>query len=83
MQTTDLIGYIASALVLATFYMRSMRTLRCVALASNLAFIGYACLAHLIPVLVLHTLLLLLNAFRLLQERETSPVVPTLKVGSN
>ena len=76
MQTTDLIGYIASALVLATFYMRSMRTLRCVALASNLAFIGYACLAHLIPVLVLHTLLLLLNAFGYCRSAKHHPSFP-------
>jgi hypothetical protein len=68
MQITDLIGYAAAPLVLATFYMRSMRALRWVAIASNLAFIAYAYLAHLAPVLVLHSILLPLNALRLFQQ---------------
>jgi CRP/FNR family transcriptional regulator, cyclic AMP receptor protein len=59
------IGYLASALVLATFCMRSMVALRCVAIASNLAFIGYGLLANLDPVLVLHLLLLPLNVLQL------------------
>jgi hypothetical protein len=37
---SDIIGYVASALVLATFSMRSMRWLRMTAIASNVAFIG-------------------------------------------
>jgi hypothetical protein len=60
-------GYVASALVLATFSMRSMRALRVTAIASNVAFILYATLAHLQPILILHGLLLPLNCARLLQ----------------
>jgi len=41
----DAIGYLAAALVLATFSMRSMGRLRLLALASNLAFIAYGYLA--------------------------------------
>jgi CRP/FNR family cyclic AMP-dependent transcriptional regulator len=66
---TDPIGYAAATLVLATFCMRSMRSLRWVAIASNLAFIAYALLAELGPVLVLHALLLPVNVVRLLQLR--------------
>ncbi len=62
---TELIGYLASALVLATFCMRDMVALRCTAIASNLAFIAYAGLADLAPVLVLHLMLLPVNALRL------------------
>ncbi len=65
MSYIDLIGYLASALVLATFSMRGMRALRCMAIASNLAFIAYAALAGLAPVLVLHLLLLPVNVQRL------------------
>jgi hypothetical protein len=61
------IGFVAAALVLATFCMRSMTTLRWVALASNLAFIAYAYLGKLPPVLLLHALLLPVNACRLAQ----------------
>ena len=63
----DGIGFVAAALVLATFCMRSMTALRWVALASNLAFIAYAYLGNLAPVLLLHALLLPVNACRLAQ----------------
>jgi hypothetical protein len=64
---SDLLGYAAAALVLLTFVARSMHTLRTVAIASNVMFIAYALLADLPPVLLLHALLLPLNAWRLWQ----------------
>ena len=65
MSTIEAIGYLASALVLAAFCMRGMVALRCMAIASNLAFIAYGALADLGPVLVLHLLLLPVNVLRL------------------
>jgi len=44
-----------------------MVALRAVAIASNVAFIGYAALAGISPVLVLHALLLPMNVCRLLE----------------
>ena len=41
MHTAELVGYLASALVFATFYMKTMMPLRAVAIASNVAFISY------------------------------------------
>src|SRR3954453_21033320 len=64
---TDGVGFAAAGLVLATFCMRSMRALRWVAIASNLAFIAYGYLGHLAPVLLLHLLLLPVNGYRLAQ----------------
>jgi hypothetical protein len=69
MSWTDLIGYLASALVLATFCMRDMVALRWMAITSNLAFIAYGALADLGPVLVLHLLLLPVNLLRLAGRR--------------
>ena len=63
------VGFAAAGLVLATFCMRSMSALRWVAIASNLAFIAYAYLGGLAPVLLLHTLLLPVNICRLAQLR--------------
>ncbi len=60
-------GYVASGLVLATFATTSIRSLRLTAIASNVAFIVYALLVGLTPVLVLHSLLLPLNVYRLAQ----------------
>ena len=60
-------GYVASALVLATFSMRSMRSLRTTAIASNLAFIAYAAIGYLPPILIFHTILLPMNIMRLVQ----------------
>jgi hypothetical protein len=68
MNFIESIGYLASALVLATFCMRNMVALRCVAIASNLAFICYGLLANLDPVLVLHLLLLPLNVLQLVRD---------------
>ena len=67
MNTHELIGYLASLLVLMTFCMSGMVALRALAIASNVAFIAYAVLVGISPVLVLHALLLPMNAYRLLQ----------------
>jgi hypothetical protein len=63
--TTDIAGYIASALVLLTFMTKDMRLLRIVAILSNVAFIAYGVLGSLAPIFVLHLLLLPLNVVRL------------------
>jgi hypothetical protein len=61
------IGYLASGLVLATFCMRDMVPLRAMAIVSNIAFIAYAISSGIGPVLVLHIVLLPMNAARLAQ----------------
>ena len=65
--TSGEIGFLASALVLAAFGMKDMVNLRIVAICSNFAFIAYALLLHLLPILVLHVILLPLNGWRLAQ----------------
>ncbi len=67
MNSYEPIGYLASLLVLATFSMRGMVPLRVMAIASNVAFIGYASLLGIGPVLLLHALLLPMNVHRLLE----------------
>ncbi|MCB1725293.1 MAG: cyclic nucleotide-binding domain-containing protein [Chromatiaceae bacterium] len=57
-------GYLAATLVFLAFYTRTMMPLRVIAIASNVAFIIYAALAHLTPILVLHAVLLPLNLYR-------------------
>jgi hypothetical protein len=61
------IGFVASGLVLAAFGMKDMINLRIVAICSNFAFIAYALLLSLPPVLILHVILLPLNGWRLVQ----------------
>jgi hypothetical protein len=61
----ELVGYLASALVFATFYARAIPALRLVAIASNVAFIAYGHLGGLMPIMLLHAGLLPLNAWRL------------------
>ena len=60
------IGFIASGLVLAAFGMKDMVNLRIVAICSNVAFITYALLLDLPPILILHVILLPLNGWRLM-----------------
>jgi hypothetical protein len=65
--SANALGYLAAALVFLTFVMTRMVTLRILAIASNLAFILYAAVAGLTPILILHGLLLPLNIARLWQ----------------
>ncbi len=61
------IGFVASALVLAAFGMKDMVNLRIVAICSNIAFIAYALVLDLPPILILHVILLPLNRWRLME----------------
>jgi CRP/FNR family transcriptional regulator, cyclic AMP receptor protein len=67
MNLWDAIGYLASTLVLIVFGMKSIIPLRVVAVCSNLVFIAYGLDLGLAPVWALHTLLLPMNAWRLLE----------------
>ncbi len=61
------IGWAAAVLTFVTFVSSGMRRLRVLALAANGAFVAYALLAGLWPVLALHLALLPINLWRLLQ----------------
>ena len=81
--TKDLCGYFASSMVLCTFSVRSMRLLRWLGIASNLSFIAYAIIAGAPPILILHSLLLPMNIYRLMQiERERRHLRHRLEGGS-
>lgn len=60
----DTLGWTAAALMVATFSCREARHLRPLAVATNLAFVGYGAAAGLMPVLALHLLLLPINLWR-------------------
>lgn len=66
----ELAGYVASALVAASFYMKTIIPLRIFAITSNIAFITYGIGAGLYPVIILHTFLFPLNILRLLQMKK-------------
>ena len=63
----DTLGWVAAALMVATFCCRQARLLRPLAVATNVAFVGYGVMASLPPVLVLHLLLLPINLWRCIQ----------------
>ena len=65
----DLIGWVASAAVLATFCMNTMMPLRVLAIISNVLFCAFGAVAHIFPVLILHAILLPVNVVRLIQIR--------------
>ena len=67
MTPTAPVGYLAASLVFATFCTKRMAPLRAIAVASNIAFIGYGYLGELRPILILHAALLPLNVYRLRQ----------------
>jgi CRP/FNR family transcriptional regulator, cyclic AMP receptor protein len=65
----EALGYLASSLVFAAFYMKTMVPLRCVAIGSNIAFLSYGICLGLWPIAILHALMLPLNTLRLVQIR--------------
>jgi CRP-like cAMP-binding protein len=65
----ELAGYVASALVFLTFYMRTMIPLRVVGILSNVAFMTYGLAGQVYPVFILHAILLPMNCIRLVQMR--------------
>jgi CRP-like cAMP-binding protein len=67
MNRFEVAGYVASALVVTTFCMKTMLPLRVAAIASNVAFIVYAFYDSLYPVLILHLILLPMNVLRMVQ----------------
>jgi CRP/FNR family transcriptional regulator, cyclic AMP receptor protein len=64
MTWVEVVGYLASALVFATFCMKTMIPLRVAAIFSNIAFIVYASYFPLYPILILHSVLLPMNVWR-------------------
>lgn len=71
----DYVGYIASFLVLLTFYMKRMIPLRVVALFSNVAFLTYGIGMHLMPVALLHCALIPINIHRLVLALRDDPAL--------
>jgi hypothetical protein len=67
MTWADALGYLAALLVLATFSMQTMLPLRITGIVSNCVFIAYGYFTAAWPVVVLHLILLPLNALRLYQ----------------
>lgn len=67
MSWINLLGYAASALVFATFCMKTMVPLRLLAIGSNVLFCLFGYFGHIWPVFILHLALLPINTIRLVQ----------------
>ena len=67
MSWIDVVGWAASAAVLATFCMNTMVPLRVLAIVSNVLFCAFGAVAHIYPVLILHAILMPVNVTRLVQ----------------
>ncbi len=67
MTIPEILGYLATAFNIAAYSMRTMIPLRILAIISNAVFVVYGATAGVYPVLLLHAILLPLNAYRLRQ----------------
>ncbi len=67
MSIFELLGYVGGIFSIATYSMKTMIPLRMMAIASNVIFIAYSAIDLVYPVLILHVVLLPLNAYRLRQ----------------
>ena len=67
MDVGEWLGYLAAVLVAGSSSMKTMVPLRVLSICSNFAFISYALVEGLLPILMLHSILLPINSFRLVQ----------------
>jgi CRP/FNR family cyclic AMP-dependent transcriptional regulator len=65
MSALEMLGYVAVAVNIGVYLMRTMIPLRVFAVATNILFIGWAFLAGVYPTLLLNCILLPLNGYRL------------------
>ena len=79
MDYVTVIGFVAAGLVIATLSMRTMVPLRVIGIASNFAFVTYGFLFGSYPTVVLHSILLPLNVYRL---REMLNLIKQVKTAS-
>lgn len=70
---TELIGYLASALVVVSLSMTSVVKLRIISMLGSLAFLGYGFLLGSIPLLITNAAIVLLNAWFL--RKELAPAI--------
>ena len=74
MTWVDIVGYVASALVAASFMMKSLVKLRWVSLVGSLVFVAYGSLIGAWPVVVTNAVVAIANLVRLRKEAGTSSV---------
>ena len=65
MMWIEALGWIAAGFTLAAYSMRTMLPLRVTAIGANIFFVAYSSQAGILPTLVLHSILLPFNLFRL------------------
>ena len=70
MNTIDIIGYAASAFTLAAVCMKTMIPLRTFAICGNVLLIVYAVYLNLTPMLIMQSILLPLNGYRLYEMKK-------------
>ena len=75
----EAIGYLGALLTLMTYSMKQMIPLRIIGICTNCAMIAYGILEPVYPQLLVHTILLPLNAFRL---REMLQLVAKVRMAS-
>jgi hypothetical protein len=65
--SADYLGYLGALCVLTAFSVRQLSLLRAISIIGNITFIAYAAAAGLAPVLLMNSVLLLMNLYRLAQ----------------
>lgn len=79
----EMAGYLASALLLATFSVRTMMPLRLLGVSSSIAFLTYGILGGLLPIVILHSILLPLNLYRFYEMRRLTREIEEVTKGKD
>jgi uncharacterized protein with PQ loop repeat len=70
MSTSEIIGYVASFLILISFLMKDMKKLRIINLFGCGAFILYGIMNQALPVIITNSAILLINLFYLFKKEK-------------
>lgn len=78
---SEILGYAAAALTIATYSVRTMIPLRVIGICANCLFVAYGYFSEVYPQLLLHAILLPLNSFRLYQMMRLISLVKQASAG--
>ncbi len=83
MHWVEIVGWIAAALTLTAYGMRTMLPLRIMAISANVFFMTYGFLTEIYPTFVLHLILLPFNGYRLWEILKTKQSLAEIRGGGD
>ena len=69
MELVELIGWFGTIVVLISFLVDDMRTLRILNIFGCLIFVAYGCLLNAVPIMIMNVAVILIHGYRLFKKK--------------